>query len=86
MQITVKTFAQTREISKTPSLVIDINVDTDTQATINDVIAQLKELDSNWALALEGSILTAKNQQLCDSTTVLSPGDEVAFFPPVTGG
>ena len=86
MQITVKTFAQTREISKTPSLVIDINVDTDTQATINDVIAQLKELDSNWALALEGSILTAKNQQLCDSTTVLSLGDEVAFFPPVTGG
>ena len=86
MQITVKTFAQTREISKTPSLVIDINVDTDTQATINDVIAQLKELDSNWALALEGSILTAKNQQLCDSSAVLSPGDEVAFFPPVTGG
>jgi len=86
MQITVKTFAQTREISKTPSLSIDINVDTDTKATINDVIAYLKGLNSNWALALEGSILMAKNQQLCDSSTVLSPGDEVAFFPPVTGG
>jgi molybdopterin synthase sulfur carrier subunit len=86
MQITVKTFAQTREISKTPTLSIDIVVDSDTEATIAHVIAQLRELDRNWALALEGSILTAKNQQLCDSSTVLSPGDEVAFFPPVTGG
>ncbi|WP_032096594.1 MULTISPECIES: MoaD/ThiS family protein [unclassified Alteromonas] len=85
MQITVKTFAQTREISKTPTLSIDV-VDSDTEATIAHVIAQLRELDRNWALALEGSILTAKNQQLCDSSTVLSPGDEVAFFPPVTGG
>ncbi|WP_269521098.1 MoaD/ThiS family protein [Alteromonas sp. BMJM2] len=86
MQITVKTFAQTREISKTPSLSIDVVVDSDAEATIADVIAQLTALDSNWALALEGSVLTAKNQQLCDSSTVLSPGDEVAFFPPVTGG
>jgi molybdopterin synthase sulfur carrier subunit len=86
MHITVKTFAQTREISKTPSLSIDVVVDSGTEATISHVIAQLKALDSNWALALEGSILTAKNQQLCDSTTVLSPGDEIAFFPPVTGG
>jgi molybdopterin synthase sulfur carrier subunit len=86
MQITVKTFAQTREISKTPSLSIDVVVDSGTETTISHVIAQLKALDSNWALALEGSILTAKNQQLCDSTTVLSPGDEIAFFPPVTGG
>ncbi|WP_420933078.1 MoaD/ThiS family protein [Alteromonas sp. A081] len=82
MQITVKTFAQTREISKTPSL----NIDIDDGAAIADVIMQLKTVDSNWALALKDSILTAKNQQLCDSSTLLCPGDEVAFFPPVTGG
>ncbi|HPY42285.1 MAG TPA: MoaD/ThiS family protein [Thiolinea sp.] len=31
-------------------------------------------------------ILVARNQAYCDADTVLSDGDEVAFFPPVTGG
>lgn len=31
-------------------------------------------------------ILVARNQEYCDADTVLSDGDEVAFFPPVTGG
>jgi molybdopterin synthase sulfur carrier subunit len=28
----------------------------------------------------------AVNQQIADLATPLKPGDEVAFFPPVTGG
>lgn len=31
-------------------------------------------------------ILVARNQEYCDADTLLSDGDEVAFFPPVTGG
>lgn len=32
------------------------------------------------------NVLVACNQQYCDRETVISDGDEVAFFPPVTGG
>ena len=34
----------------------------------------------------EGKRLAAVNQEMCGPTTRLYSGDEVAFFPPVTGG
>ncbi|NIG98343.1 MAG: molybdopterin synthase sulfur carrier subunit [Serratia symbiotica] len=40
-----------------------------------------------WALALEpGKLLIAVNQSLVAADHPLRAGDEVAFFPPVTGG
>ncbi|RCX30702.1 molybdopterin converting factor subunit 1 [Thioalbus denitrificans] len=41
-----------------------------------------------WSEALGGSarVLVAVNQEMAEDATVLSDGDEVAFFPPVTGG
>lgn len=40
-----------------------------------------------WALALEsGKLLVAVNQTLVDTAHPVNAGDEVAFFPPVTGG
>lgn len=82
MQITIKTFAQTREISQVPVLELSVPQD----ATVDDVIVHLKSLSEPWARALDGSILTACNQQLCNGTQALAENDEVAFFPPVTGG
>jgi molybdopterin synthase sulfur carrier subunit len=38
------------------------------------------------ALARGKAIRAARNQVLCDEATVLEEGDELAFFPPVTGG
>ncbi|NNC55139.1 MAG: MoaD/ThiS family protein [Pseudomonadales bacterium] len=35
---------------------------------------------------LEPSVRAARNQQLAQSHDLLCDGDEVAFFPPVTGG
>lgn len=35
---------------------------------------------------LERSVRAARNQTLVDSGELLAAGDEVAFFPPVTGG
>jgi molybdopterin synthase sulfur carrier subunit len=31
-------------------------------------------------------ILTAVNMEYCDADTVVRDGEEVAFFPPITGG
>ena len=36
--------------------------------------------------ALPDSVLIAVNMEYTDATRVLKSGDEVAFFPPVTGG
>jgi sulfur-carrier protein len=38
------------------------------------------------ALAANRAIRVAVNQDLADASTLIKPGDEVAFFPPVTGG
>jgi molybdopterin converting factor subunit 1 len=31
-------------------------------------------------------VLCARNMDYCDADTQVEPGDEIAFFPPVTGG
>lgn len=35
---------------------------------------------------MPGNILMAVNQEYAEADQVVSDGDEVAFFPPVTGG
>ncbi|GAL09539.1 molybdenum cofactor biosynthesis protein MoaD [Vibrio astriarenae] len=49
--------------------------------------AALAERGDKWALALDsGKLLAAVNQSIVPLNTALNEGDEVAFFPPVTGG
>lgn len=38
------------------------------------------------ALAPGRAVRSALNQKMCAETAVLADGDELAFFPPVTGG
>jgi molybdopterin synthase sulfur carrier subunit len=38
------------------------------------------------ALAQGKAVRVAVNQEMAQPTTPVRPGDEVAFFPPVTGG
>ncbi|WP_321463990.1 molybdopterin synthase sulfur carrier subunit [uncultured Vibrio sp.] len=84
--IKVLFFAQTRELVGIDS------VDLEGQfATVEAVRAHLVEVgtekDGKWDLALEpGKLLTAVNQSIVPLDTEIRAGDEVAFFPPVTGG
>jgi molybdopterin synthase sulfur carrier subunit len=56
-------------------------------ATVGDLIAWLSRQSPGHAAALaERSVRCAVNQDFADQKTPLRPGDEVAFFPPVTGG
>lgn len=42
---------------------------------------------AEWSKALrDGRVLMAVNQQVARPDTAVRDGDEVAFFPPVTGG
>lgn len=60
----------------------------DSVVTVDDLMAYLATLDQRHAVAFKerGTIRCAVNHEFADTATVLRPGDEVAFFPPVTGG
>lgn len=56
--------------------------------TVGALRAHLRERGPAWQTALaEGKVVrTAVNQELVGSAASIAAGDEVAFFPPVTGG
>lgn len=57
-------------------------------ATVADVLAALRGHSAAHAAALaeERHLLCAVNQAYASGDTPVAGGDEVAFFPPVTGG
>ena len=75
-------FAQIRELVETDSIILDAN-----QVSILELLEQLSKRGDRWALAFkERVILCAVNQVLVDFDYIIQAGDEIAFFPPVTGG
>ena len=57
-------------------------------ATVSSLVEQLRQREGRWteAFAPGKSWRVAVNQQMAELATPVKPGDEVAFFPPVTGG
>lgn len=56
-----------------------------TVATLVDKL--IAERGEQWSRVLrDGRVLMAVNQQVARPDTAVRDGDEVAFFPPVTGG
>ena len=57
-------------------------------STVSSLVERLRSRDSRWtqAFAPGKSWRVAVNQRMADLATPVKPGDEVAFFPPVTGG
>jgi sulfur-carrier protein len=56
--------------------------------TVASLRAHLVARGGQWAqsLAAGKALRVAVNQELADAATPVRAGDEVAFFPPVTGG
>ncbi len=57
-------------------------------ATVADLVTYLANLDHRHAAAFKDrdTVRCAVNHEFADIATILRSGDEVAFFPPVTGG
>ncbi|MCW2258213.1 molybdopterin synthase sulfur carrier subunit [Providencia alcalifaciens] len=80
--ITVLFFAQVRELVGTDRLELSEHY-----PNVESLRQSLVKRSDRWALALEdGKLLTAVNQSFVPTTHPLMDGDEIAFFPPVTGG
>lgn len=56
------------------------------QATVAEVKSSLIQRDPSFKPLAEQQLLYAVNQTLCGQDNPVNDGDEVAFFPPVTGG
>ncbi|MGF1694933.1 molybdopterin synthase sulfur carrier subunit [Vibrio lamellibrachiae] len=80
--IKVLFFAQTRELVGVDSVELDATFD-----TVEQVRAHLVQQEGKWDIALEqGKLLAAVNQSIVPLDSSIVDGDEIAFFPPVTGG
>ncbi|RRZ92964.1 molybdopterin synthase sulfur carrier subunit [Erwinia sp. 198] len=80
--INVLFFAQVRELVGTDSISV-----TEDYANVEALRTALAQRDDRWSLALSSDkLLAAVNQTLVSAQHPLKAGDEVAFFPPVTGG
>ena len=56
--------------------------------TVGELVDWLRQRSAGHAaaFALTRTVRCAVNQEFADPGRKLAPGDEVAFFPPVTGG
>ncbi len=83
MKLEVRYFASVRELLGSGEA-----VEVGTGADIAGLRAALVARGGRHAEALapQRVLRAARNRVLCGESTVLSDGDEVGFFPPVTGG
>jgi len=81
MKIEVVYFARYREAldQDGETLVGDFSV-------LDDVRQALLARGGKYQVLAEQNLMCARNQDLCKLDEALAQGDEVAFFPPVTGG
>ena len=83
LQITVRYFASIREAMQTGSASLSTQAST-VGALRSEIMAQSPA--AAQVLAEGKAVRMALNQDMCDGSATLKNGDEVAFFPPVTGG
>lgn len=82
--ITVRFFASLRERLGTGELQVAAGGVATVEALIERLVAMHGE---GWREALGASqLIVAVNRQVVSRTVPLADGDEVALFPPVTGG
>lgn len=77
MTIAVKFFASLREQIGRDELELDI----ETPRTVTEIWQQ-----ASGDQAMPGNTLMAVNMEYVEASHPVRDGDEVAFFPPVTGG
>lgn len=83
MRVSVQYFARYRETLGLAGETFDSDLALD---SVNDLRQQLLARGGNYALLGERNLMCARNEELCSLEEPLEDGDDVAFFPTVTGG
>jgi len=85
MSVKVLYFASLRDYLKRAEQQVEISSDV---TNVADLRALLSKDDQAIKTAFETMprLRVAVNQEMADADTEVKDGDEVAFFPPVTGG
>ena len=85
MKVKVLLFANLREKIGTNVEEVDVP---DSASTVAGLRLHLMQRGGAWQEALSDMkvVRVAVNQDMAAANAPLNPGDEVAFFPPVTGG
>ncbi|CAI8941973.1 molybdopterin synthase sulfur carrier subunit [Pseudomonas sp. IT-232MI5] len=84
MNLTVKFFARYREALGVDSVKVEGDF-----ATVDDVRAHVLQMQAQRdgaEVLSEQNLMCARNEDLCQLDEPVIDGDEVAFFPTVTGG
>jgi len=83
--IQIRYFARYREMLGCEQEDLDFSERT---LTVESVMTFLAARGDRWSDVFNGQqrILMAINQDMVDRDAVIKDGDEIAFFPPVTGG
>jgi cyclic pyranopterin phosphate synthase len=82
--VRVKCLAELRERLGVSDL--SVNFDSLPSADVAGLKSALRAIDPRFARLEEGRVLCAVNQVMAADDTPITDDDEVAFFPPVTGG
>ena len=89
MSITIKLFSALREALGESEFQLDLSAVSEASAQI-DVAAiksQLSQRGAEWTEALnQPNLVHALNHKVVFTDALVSEGDELAFFPPMTGG
>jgi molybdopterin synthase sulfur carrier subunit len=80
--LTIKFFASLRERLSVNEITVDFAANMQVINLVEHLVAQ----DNKFMLLQEQEVLVAVNQTLRGKNHELVDNDEVAFFPPVTGG
>ncbi|MFM2483985.1 MoaD/ThiS family protein [Celerinatantimonas yamalensis] len=80
--ITIRLFARLREQIGISQLQWPL----DESIAVSALVKQLMDANGMWRHVAEHQVLCALNHQHVTFNAEVKPGDELAFFPPVTGG
>ncbi len=81
MSIRVLFFASLADITGTPEAELEASKNATVGSVLAQFAAQFPLLES-----YRGSLLFARNSEYATPHTPVQDGDEIAFFPPVSGG